>query len=219
MRRTVLKGDESVDYNRFMPISKYITEDNRFSPPGVEWLYLAGGYKGDLEKKIEDAEKCTIKECKAAIGDRFGICHFMINPNYYKEKIVDLTIGDELIYEKINNELEKYGQTVDSRAIKIFKNTGLRPHVNTAEFVEVFEKWFSYTDAKLISEQLMLPVAVEDKNYMYAPFQSMAKYFESLGYVGIVFSSTVYPITKNIVLFNKNMAYANGDIKEIIIDG
>ena len=217
-RGTILKNEESVDYNRFMPISKYITEDNRFSPPGVEWLYLASGYKGDARQKIESAEKCTVKECKAKVGDRFGICHFAISQEFYGKKVVDLTIADELTYEEINSDLEKYGQEVKRKARKIFKHTGLVPYTNKAEFMRVFEKWFSYTDAKLVSEQLLLPVAVADKKYMYAPFQSMAKYFESLGYVGIIYSSTVYPGAKNIVLFDKNMAFAVGDIKEIIIN-
>ena len=29
------------DYDRFLPKAEFITRDNRFSPPSVEWLYLA----------------------------------------------------------------------------------------------------------------------------------------------------------------------------------
>lgn len=217
-RGTILKDDEIVDYNRFMPISKYISEDNRFSPPGVEWLYLASGYKGEERDRIETAENCTINVCKAKAGNRFGICHFEINPDYYDAKVVDLTIADTLTYEELNNALEEYGQKVRKRVMRVFKSTGIKIPINRNDFIKEFEKWFSYTDAKLISEQLFLPVAVDEKKYMYAPFQCMAKYFEALGYSGIVFSSTVYPKAKNLVLFDKNMAIASGDIIDFIVE-
>lgn len=46
-RGTIIKPSEPEDlppYERFMPISKFITADNRFSPAGIEWLYLAVKY-------------------------------------------------------------------------------------------------------------------------------------------------------------------------------
>ena len=86
------------------------------------------------------------------------------------------------------------------------------------EFKEEFAKWFSYTDAKLISEQLFLPVESGEEKYMYAPFQCLAQYFKSLGYVGILYSSTVYPKAKNIVLFDKTMGIPTGDIKDFVVE-
>ena len=47
---------------------------------------------------------------------------------------------------------------------------------------------------------------------MYAPFQTMAQYYISLGYSGIVYGSTVCSVGKNIVLFDKQMAYPSGEI-------
>ena len=41
---------------------------------------------------------------------------------------------------------------------------------------------------------------------MYAPFQTMAQYYISLGYSGIIYGSTVSNVGRNIVLFDKNMA-------------
>lgn len=40
-RGAKLKALETVSYDRFMPKAEFINEDNRFSPVGVEWLYLA----------------------------------------------------------------------------------------------------------------------------------------------------------------------------------
>ena len=43
-RGTILGETEPTpNGNRFIPNSQYIKDDNRFSPKGVEWLYLALG--------------------------------------------------------------------------------------------------------------------------------------------------------------------------------
>lgn len=49
-RGTILKNDEVPNYERFLPKEEYIKEDNRFSPPGVEWLYLAIGNDNDIHE-------------------------------------------------------------------------------------------------------------------------------------------------------------------------
>ena len=95
-RGAKLKALETVSYDRFMPKAEFINEDNRFSPVGVEWLYLAWASDKNL------AEQCTIKECRASTGNRFGICLFEINSAYKDEKIIDLTLADEMTYEDIN---------------------------------------------------------------------------------------------------------------------
>ena len=46
-RGAILKNDEIPNYDRFLPKEEYIKEDNRFSPPHVEWLYLAVGNDND----------------------------------------------------------------------------------------------------------------------------------------------------------------------------
>ena len=62
-----------------------------------------------------------------------------------------------------------------------------------------------------MSEQIFVPLAdTEDKNIIYAPFQSMAQYYISLGYSGIMYGSTVCNVGKNIVLFDKNIASPTG---------
>ena len=49
-----------------------------------------------------------------------------------------------------------------------------------------------YTYTKLLSEQIFVPLnSADNKSIMYAPFQTMAQYYISLGYSGIVFGSTV----------------------------
>ena len=78
-------------------------------------------------------------------------------------------------------------------------------------------KWSIYTYARLLSEQIFLPITTEDKELMYAPFHCLAQYFLSFGYVGIMYSSTVFPDSKNIVLFDKYTAELYGHIESFIV--
>lgn len=52
---------------------------------------------------------------------------------------------------------------------------------------------------------------------MYAPFQTMAQYYISLGYAGIIYGSTVSSVGKNIVLFDKNIANPVGTVENYIL--
>lgn len=95
----------------------------------------------------------------------------------------------------------------------LFKN-----NVNADEFKRLFTEWGVYTHTKLLSEQIFEPLYdTDDKSIMYAPFQTMAQYYISLGYAGIVYGSTVSSVGRNIVLFDKNIAHPDGVIEEYIV--
>lgn len=68
-RGTILGEDENPDFERFIPKTEFIKEDNRFSPSGVEWLYLAIGKEAAIHE-------CAQAECRVKQNDRFGFCHF-----------------------------------------------------------------------------------------------------------------------------------------------
>ena len=212
-RGTILDVKENPDYERFIPKKEFIKEDNRFSPPGVEWLYLAIGEEDNIHR-------CAQAECRAKIGDRFGFCHFEFDEKYDEFKLVDLTIADGVSYDELNQRLEDYGQKQVKKGIKKAKVLGFIPrnNVNEEEFKKLFTQWGVYTYAKLLSEQIFEPLNnTDDKSLAYAPFQTMAQYYISLGYSGIIFGSTVCDDGKNIVLFDKNMALPKGEIEDITI--
>lgn len=100
-RGAILKNDEIPNYDRFLPKEEYIKEDNRFSPPHVEWLYLAVGNDNDIHE-------CAQAECRAKRGNMFGFCHFQRDTKYDMCKLVDLTIADDISYVELNATLEKY---------------------------------------------------------------------------------------------------------------
>lgn len=209
-RGTILKNDEIPNYGRFLPKEEYIKEDNRFSPPHVEWLYLAIGDDNDIHQ-------CAQAECRVKKGDRFGFCHFQFDAKYNDCKLVNLTIADDVSYAKINETLEEYVQAQVKKRIKILETLGFVPKVsiNKKEFKENLTLWGVYTYTKLLSEKIFEPLNVcYKKSIAYAPFQTMAQYYISLGYSGIVYGSTVCPVGKNIVLFDKHMACPVGTIED-----
>ena len=207
--------NEKVDYNRFIPNAHYITEDNRFSPPRVEWLYLA--MQESSKTSSSSVEECCIKECHAQSGDKFALCSFKLNDAFKGENIVDLTISNDYTYDGLNDALEKYGQKYKTRCVNDFLFSNKPLDFRKEELKEEIKKWAAFTYAKLMSEQLFIPLNTSDKKLTYSPFQCLAQYFISKGYKGIIYSSTVCQKAKNIVLFDKQLAKPVGYIKEIII--
>ena len=209
-RGTILDESEVPNYERFIPKKEFITKDNRFSPPDVEWLYLAIGNEADIHQ-------CSQAECRAEKGNRFGFCHFAFDDCSLNLKLVDLTIADDISYKDVNARLEKYGQAQVKKGIKVAKALGYIPkyNVNVDEFKRLFTEWGVYTYTKLLSEQIFEPLCeTDDKSIMYAPFQTMAQYYISLGYSGIIYGSTVSSVGRNIVLFDKNAAHPTGTIED-----
>lgn len=203
-------------YDRFIPNSKYIKDSNRFSPIGGEWLYLAIGTRAS-----NISEQCALQECRAKLGERFALCDFRLNDAYKGKQVIDLTIAREFSYDDINNDLEEYGQKIRDREVSkgiakgIITGTIEKPEVT--DIIPLISKWATYTYARLLSDQIFLPVTTEDKNLVYAPFQCLAQYFLVHGYVGIIYSSTVFPEGRNIVLFDKNAAEPYNDIKIVTV--
>lgn len=209
-RGAILKKDEKLNYERFIPKKEFIKQDNRFSPHGVEWLYLAIGEEVDIHE-------CAKAECRAKNGDRFGFCHFILDEAYDSNKLIDLTIADEVTYDILNKSLEAYGQLQANKSIRKAKLLGYvsKHNVDMDEFKRILTQWAVYTYSKLLAEQIFVPLSeVDDKSKTYAPFQTMAQYYISLGYSGIIYGSTVSKVGKNLVLFDKAMAYPNGVIED-----
>lgn len=112
-RGTIIKPSESLEtppYDRLLPFSKFITEDNRFSPSGVEWLYLATGNTQHI------IQECAEKECRAKNGERFAFCNFKASLDHPDLKVVDLTIADEMTYDEINKKLKELEEEEYERA-------------------------------------------------------------------------------------------------------
>lgn len=207
-RGSILEPKEILTQDRLIPKKEFIKKDNRFSPPGVEWLYLSMGSDDVIHE-------CSEKECKASKNQRFGFSHFLFDSKYDNSKIVDLSIVDSISYKEINQELENYAQKEYKKGLRVAKALGFIPGINRIEFTEQFKMWSVKTYTKLLSEQIFVPLDVKDNPHvMYAPFQCIAQYFMSLGYDGIIYGSTVCEKGKNIVLFDKKMASPIGDLED-----
>lgn len=69
----------------------------------------------------------------------------------------------------------------------------------------------------MMSEKIFEPVENVNKAIAYKPFQTLAKYFETQGYVGIKYKSTVFDSANNIVIFDKAFAQPCGEILDYYI--
>lgn len=185
--------DSLIQAERMLPNKEYISESNRFSPEGVEWLYLA--MSKDEDHTI--ARNCCLYECKAEKNNIYAMCEFEIADTIKDKLVVDLTIANDLTYNDIENEIKNIGNKIkahyDNRKLK----NNLKKHIS---------KQLLLLFAKMINEEIFKPVEKADKKTKYLPFQCLAQYFQSLGYDGIIYKSTVYDMGKNIVLFDKQYA-------------
>lgn len=213
-RGTILDSKEKVDYERFIPKKEFITRDNRFSPEGVEWLYLA------MDTSV-NAFEVSKNEIYANLGNRFGFCEFRFDDGSLEKHIVDLTIADGHTFEEINSKLENYIQRISKQEIIKSIITGTLPCksniLNEEDFKKEFISWTIFTYCKLLSEEIFVPLDTEDKRIEYAPFQLIAQYFLSIGYSGIIYKSTVCKEGKNLVLFDKSYAHPYGNITDVVL--
>lgn len=165
------------------------------------------------------AEKCALKECRAKKGELFGLCQFKLKNEYSSKKLVDLTIADSTVYESLNEQLEKSADEIrvreEKRGVKGIMQKKYVKAPDVSDLKEELIRWAAYTYARLLSKQIFVPVETENKELVYSPFQCMAQYFLSLGYEGIIYSSTVFPEGKNVVLFDKHAMLPVGKIKII----
>lgn len=227
--RATKKGDnESADdmnYERFLPKEEFIKDDNRFSPKGVEYLYLACKSRMGKEKNYKYIEDVALKEVRAEKDNIYGICKFKIPEDVVSpyKKVINLTIADNKTFEQIEREFcEKSDDYVFSN-LKDFLT--LKGKVNKRELSD-----YSFKTSrrfcldmyfKILSSELFKPVenAVK-KEFEYAPFHCLAYYFNQLGFDGIIYKSTVCNngYGKNIVLFNKYLAKPFGEIRFVHSD-
>lgn len=210
-RGAILREEENVGYERFEPKAKFMTKGNRFSPKGIEWLYIA---IGECENESYD---CSLAECCAKSSDRFASVKYAWSTVCYTRKIVDLTIAGDFTYEDINNELNLQVNLAVKHAVDLSLAT-MAIQETPQEIREYILKWYRLTYAKIMSEQLFVPIeGAGDSDLMYAPFQCLAQYFKSLGYCGIVYDSAVYKKGKNLVLFDKTLMSPTGKIREVVL--
>lgn len=192
-------------YDRFIPKKEFITEDNRFSPSGVEWLYLA------WSNNPENAKECAKAECRIKPGEKIAFCEFTASNK--KAQIFDLTIADQHTYETINSIVKEFVLDVARNSIDRYNTTGKLPSREELNkpTLEMSRSWAVFTYIRMLSWQLFVPVE-NNKKYMYSPFHCFAYYLKTLGYDGIAYSSTVSSKGRNIVLFNKLYAEPIGKI-------
>jgi len=107
-RAAIIKPNEIVDTSRFIPNADFMSCGNRFSPKGVEWLYMG------LDRNEYYAKKCCFTEIRANETSNVKYCEFT-SIFKIKDLLIDLTISDGKNIDDISHVSrktphEKYAQ-------------------------------------------------------------------------------------------------------------
>ena len=169
IRAARINVEDKINYERLIPKAQYIKNPNRFSPAGVEWLYLAVGREDLYDGELLTAERCALYECKAQKNENFAICEFAGNNAFENTIIADLTIADGKTYSDINSEFDQATKKhINEQIIKILY-AGQKVPERTPEIDRVIKTWAATTYSKLLSQQIFTPVDSSDKDLVYAP--------------------------------------------------
>lgn len=93
LRAVIINSDECITTKRFLPMAEKMRSANRFSPKGVEWLYLG------FDRYLNDAKKCCFAEVRADENSNIKFCEF--KHNNVEHKVINLTIADDMDWEEI----------------------------------------------------------------------------------------------------------------------
>lgn len=179
--------NEEIDlnfYDRMIPHPDYVKNHNRMNPPGEAFIYLGvipvkRGKTKEIEKKF--ILKTIEAELRVKKEDFYTIVEFESN----KEKNVFNMVGDPIL----PSDIYKFAEILKRKPEERSKITALF-------YFNLFN-----------NDQIFKPVDSEEQDVRareYAPFQLLAKYFQSKGYAGIKYRSTVHRDGTNVVIFDSD---------------
>lgn len=196
------------DHARLIPHPNY-AKHNRMNPKNRTFLYLAIG--SDISKGSEqEVIKTILSEIRA---DKYSdslatIGEFVTADEAKGKKVIDLR-GDSMIPSD-ESDLESY------IIQKIIRKTPSELHaIIGAISANIYLNLMN-------SKKIYRPVeedAEEERYAEYVPFHAVANLVEQMGYVGLLYRSTVQKGGTNLVLFEKE--YANivkGSMRHVKID-
>lgn len=93
-RAAIIQLDEIADTARFIPRAEFMRSENRFSPKGIEWLYLG------FNRNEIDAKRCCFAEVRASEDSNVWYCEFT-SAFGINDLVIDLTIVDNKSLEDI----------------------------------------------------------------------------------------------------------------------
>lgn len=185
-------------YPRMIPHPDYVKNHNRMNPPGEAFIYLGvipvkRGKSKEIEKKF--ILKTIEAELRLKKGEFYTLAEFESN----KEKNIFNMVGDSILPADIYE------------FAKILKRKPEERSQITALF------YFNLFN----NDQIFKPVHSEEQEVRareYAPFQLLAKYFQSKGYAGIKYRSTVHREGTNVVIFNPDdLQLVKSSMKKIVL--
>lgn len=208
--------------DRFIPWPS--KTNNRWNPPGKQYLYLSFNAK---EVRYTDQlslnEYICLEEYRARKGEKYSFCYFK---PIVTDNILDLSYNDVSL-SKIKGIVDDYSQnTVQKIADELLANPNayekyknkkkLKKDIKTAMDKNpvdknILEESYAKQYLKMVCNCIYKKVDETDEDNRekaYKSFQILSKYLEDKGVNGIIYpcTRTKKIIEKNLVLFNVNDA-------------
>ncbi|WP_017381319.1 RES family NAD+ phosphorylase [Paenisporosarcina sp. TG-14] len=184
-------------YQRMIPHPDYVENHNRMNPPGEAFIYLGvipvkKGKSKEIEKKF--ILKTIEAELRVKKGDSYTSAKFESNCDKH---IFDV-VGDSSLPTDIYELAEILRKKPEERS-----------KITALFYFNLFN-----------NDQIFKPVHSTKQDVRareYAPFQFLARYFKSKGYIGIKYRSTVHREGTNIVIFNsENVKLVESSMEKIV---
>jgi len=208
--------------DRFIPWPS--KTNNRWNPPGKQYLYLSFGKKEEpYSSELSVSEYICLEEYRAKSNEKYSFCHFA---PAIKGNILDLSYNDTSITQ-IKSIIDiYYNESVQSMISQLLSESNAQQKyqnkrklkksvlrkiqgnpIDKGILVESFAKQY----LKMICSCIYKKVDETDENkreMAYKSFHILSEYLESKGVTGVI-----YPCTrtnqiqgKNLVLFDVNDA-------------
>ncbi|MDQ2088046.1 hypothetical protein RBH29_16585 [Herbivorax sp. ANBcel31] len=204
--------------DRFIPWPS--KTNNRWNPPGKQYLYLSyNDKKMQYNDYLSLNEYICLKEYRASIGGKYSFCNF---EPVTEGDILDLSYNDvslsqikSIIDDYYNNSFKKIvgDLLLNSNAYEKYKNKK-RLKKDLKVFIDknpvdksIIEESYAKQYLKMICNCVYKKVDEKDEDKrekVYKSFHVLSKYLESKGVTGIIYpcTRTKKIIGKNLVLFN-----------------
>lgn len=172
------------NYSRMVPDPERVKGHNRTNPPGEAFIYLAViPQRKSRGNKIEKnfILKTIESELRVRFGDFYTVAQFTSNSD---NPIFDMS-GDPRV-----------GLDLDKIAKKMIRKSANIEKLTAQTYVMIFN-----------NEGIFKPINSDAQEYRsreYAPFQLLAKHFQSKGYANIKYRSTMHHGGTNALIF-KNL--------------
>lgn len=198
LKRFIYEPDKTkIKPDRFIPKIEYASL-NRMNDVDRVYNYLVSDF-GDLPDY--QIRKTGLMELRATNSTDVWSCNFNIKPAYHENELINLS-SEYRLPTKDNEIMEFLEQKYREACFKNGKHSAGEKEVEYY-VMQICIKIIEHSD---IFAPIDKTHPCEEQRKKYKPFHFLCNYYESKGYIGLLFRSTVNTCGVNLVLFDPKYA-------------